>query len=160
MNLSEAKKIIESSEKELENSLFVIAYTFIRDEKKLHLAITERLKQKSRKGRIWKSKAFFTAFKNAKYGYDVNQASSKGGKDGIYLLTRDHVPANEMMNKIFDRFLDKPDQLAIQIADYLKVELDELQAVRIVSHHLRLLGVLKHEDKQDTIILVDYDDAK
>jgi len=32
--------------------------------------------------------------------------------------------------------------------------------VRLVSHHLRLLGLLKHDKNEDTLMLVDFDDTK
>lgn len=33
-------------------------------------------------------------------------------------------------------------------------------AVRLVSHHMRLLGVLKRDANEDWLILVDIDDTK
>jgi hypothetical protein len=36
---------------------------------------------------------------------------------------------------------------------------DALLAVRLVSHHLRLLGVLWRGADKDTLVLVDYDDT-
>ena len=133
MDLQEAKRIIEIKEKELPNSVFVIIHTFERDGKKLYLAITERLKKKCRRSRIWKSKPFLTAFKNAEYGYDPVRAQSMGGSDGIFILTRNYKPKNEMMKKIFDRFLDKSDGLSDEIALEMKISKSDLIPVRLVS---------------------------
>ncbi len=42
----------------------------------------------------------------------------------------------------------------------MRINKSDLIPVRLVSHHLRLLGVLKHDEKSDTLVLVDYDDTK
>ena len=98
-----------------------------------------------------------SAIKNAEYGFDRSRAHSPGGLDGIFLLTRDFRPKNEMMKKIFDKFLDRKNSGAKEIADALDCSLDELIAVRLVSHHLRLLGVIRPEEGKDTLVLVDHD---
>jgi len=98
--------------------------------------------------------------RHAEYGFDPTHARSSGDHDGIYILTRDHVPQNEMMRRIFDRFLDRPDSEARGIAAALHTSVDGLIAVRLVSHHLRLLGVLKRSADADHLVLVDYDDTK
>jgi len=160
MDLKKAKELIEAIEIDLLDSVYVIAYTFEKGGRRLHLALTERLKRKCKKAKIWKSKELLTAFKNAKYGFDPMNAKSSGGKDGVFILSRKYQPRNEMMKKIFDRFLDKPDDLALKIAEESHVKLRDLSAVRLVSHHMRLLGVLKRGKKEDTIILVDFDNTK
>ena len=160
MNLDEAKDAITAAEGDLPNQPFVIAHTFSRDGRDLHVGVTARLKRIANKGLVWNSKHFLTAFKNAAYGYDDSQAISAGGYDGIFRLTRDHRPANEMMKKIFDRFLDKSDSGAQEIANAVGVPLDSFMPVRLVSHHLRLLGILHRADNSDTLVLVDCDDTK
>ncbi len=62
-----------------------------------------------------------------------------------------------MMRKLFDRYLDKPGSGAGEIAGALGVPLAELLPVRLVSHHLRLLGVLARKDDADWLVLVDCD---
>ncbi len=160
MNLEEAKNAIESVERNLDKAVFVEAASFERDDRKLKVAITERLKRACKRGKVWKSKAFLTAFKNAEYGYDEKVARSVGGKDGIFLLTREYRPANVMMKKIFDRFLDHSDGSANKIAKAMGVERKSLMPVRLVSHHLRLLGVLAIQKNNDLLVLVDYDNTK
>ena len=160
MTLNEAREAVEAVEDELSDHPFVVATTFTRDGRDMEVALTGRLQRIARRGRVWKSKPFLTAFKNAAYGYDDSRAISAGGYDGIFRLTRDHKPANEMMKKVFGRFLDKPDSEAGDIADALRVPLDSLTAVRLVSHHMRLLGLLHRGDVRDTLVLVDYDDTK
>jgi hypothetical protein len=160
MDLKEIKRIIESVEDSLPQRIFVIAQTFERNDRLIHVALTNRLKKICKRGRVWKSKAFLTAFKNAEYGFDETHARSQGGSDGIFILTRDYQPENEMMKKIFDRFLDKPQSEANAIAQGLNTPLSELLPVRLVSHHMRLLGLLWQREEEDTLILVDYDNTK
>jgi len=160
MDLKEIKKVIESVESKLSEHTFIIAHAFERNGRVLNVALTNRLKKSCKRGRVWKSKAFLTTFKNAEYGFDKNHAKSQGGSDGIFLLTRDYQPKNEMMKKIFDRFLDKPNSEAEAIANELNINMTSLLPVRLVSHHMRLLGVLMKGTTVDTLVLIDYDDTK
>lgn len=159
MKLEDASRVIEAAELHLANEPFVVAHTFERDGRKISVAITARFQRKCKKGRVWKTKAMLTAFKNAEYGFDPQKPNSAGGEDGIFLLSRDFRPRNEMMKKIFDQFLDKPESGAAELAGALGVPLAELKPVRLVSHHLRLLGVLCVTG-EDLLVLVDYDDTK
>lgn len=160
MTLDEAKQLIEQAEPLLNGSPFVAVHVFQRNDKELTLAITDRLRQSCKKARVWKSKPMLTAIKNAEYGFDQNYTRSSGGSDGIFILTRDHQPANQMMKKLFDKFIDKPGSEAQAIADELHTPLNSLVPVRLVSHHLRLLGVLKSSSEGDTLVLVDFDNTK
>jgi hypothetical protein len=160
MKLEEAKNLIEKIEEELKRETYVVLHTYERNDKKLHLALTERLKKKAKKARVWKTSAFLTALKNAEYGFDPDKARSVGGADGIFLLDRNYVPKNEMMRKLFDRFLDKPDSGVSSIAEKLGTTIDNLLPVRLVSHHLRLLGFLYPSSTGDWLVLVDFDDTK
>ncbi len=160
MNLNQAKELLAVMEPLLANAPFVIGHTFERNGRKLSLAITEHFRQACKKGRVWKSKAMLTALKNAEYGFDPHHAHSPGGYDGIFVLTRDYQPKNEMMRKLFDHFLDKPGSEAASIAQALHVPLSSLKPVRLVSHQMRLLGLLLSADNHDTLVLIDYDDTK
>ena len=160
MNLSEAKIILEAVESKLSDEPFIVAHTFERNDRKLHLGVTERLRRIAKRGRVWKSSAFLTALKNAEYGFDETHARSSGGSDGIFLIDRSFSPRNEMMRKIFDKFLDKADAEVAEIARQLKTNAENFRAVRLVSHHLRLLGLLYQDASDDWIVLVDYDDTK
>ncbi len=160
MDLKDTKKIIESIEDKLPDHTFIIAQTFERNNRKLHLALTNRLKKACKRGKVWKSKSFLTAFKNGEYGFDEIQSKSQGGSDGIFLLTRDYQPGNEMMKKVFNRFLDKSNSEASTMAKELNINISEFYPVRLVSHHMRLLGVLKKGANDDILILIDYDDTK
>lgn len=130
------------------------------DRKPIRVFITGRLKKNCSKGKVWKSKEMLTALKNASYGFDLAHARSPGGYDGIFLLTRDYKPKNEMMRKLFDRFIDKTGSGAEEVARNFGCALTELLPVRLVSHHMRLLGLLHQGSKFDDLILVDYDDTK
>ena len=72
----------------------------------------------------------------------------------------DHKPPNEMMHKMFDKFIDMPGSEADAIAEGLGVPLSKLAPARLVSHHMRLLGLLHVGAEEDTLVLVDYDDSK
>lgn len=160
MDLEEAKVAVEGAERDLGNQVYVVAHTFERNGRKLHLAITERLQKACLKGRVWKSKAFLTAFKNGERGFDPAHAHSPGGSDGIFVLTREHRPQNAMMKKLFDQFLDRPQSGAAAILRALGTHADDVVPVRLVSHHMRLLGLLQRRSGEDSLVLVDYDDTK
>jgi hypothetical protein len=95
--------------------------------------------------------------KNAAYGFDEQKARSVCGRDGIFLLDRPFRPANEMMRKLFDQYLDREDSGAEAVATALGVPLAELLPDRLVSHHLRLLGALARMVDGDWLVLVDCD---
>lgn len=160
MDLKDIKYKIESIENLLSENTFVVAYTFTRNKRHLQVALTEKLKKACKRGRVWKSKAFLTALKNAEYGFDEKHAKSPGGSDGIFILTREYKPKNAMMKKIFDRFLDKTDNEVNAIINELKTKRESLIPVRLVSHHMRLLGVLTRTKNEDVLVLIDYDDTK
>ena len=65
-----------------------------------------------------------------------------------------------MMIKLFDRIIDKPGIGAEDITKALMTNLEDLLPVRLVSHHMRLLGLLKKNNQADVLVLVDYDDTK
>lgn len=108
---------------------------------------------------MWNGKAFLTALKNAEYGFDEHMARSVGGRDGLFLLDRTHRPPNAMMKKLFAGYLDKAGSGVDEVAAALGSTTSELLPVRLVSHHLRLLGVLKRGEREDWLVLVDCDDS-
>ena len=160
MNLEQLKASVAAVEDRLAQFPFVVVHDFARDGHPLRLALTGRLRKACKRGRVWQSTAFLAALRNAQYGFDENKAHSPGGSDGIFLLTLEHRPANEMTRKLFDRYLDRADSGADTIAEALGTPLASLIPVRLVRHHLRLLGLLHRENTQDTLVLVDYDDTK
>lgn len=159
MTLAEVKECIERVEDRLSDRPFVIAWTEARNGRLLHVALTERLRKKSRKGHVWKSPHMLSTLRNAEYGYDESHARSHGGTDGIFLLDRGFRPENEMMHKIFGRYLDHDDSGVQEVAEALGTTPEQLVAVRLVSHHMRLLGVLLRRGLEDWLVLVDYDDT-
>jgi hypothetical protein len=154
---AEAKDRLKAIEPALAAAPFVEFHGFEREGRTLHVALTERLRKAARKEGVWRSREMFASLKNAAYGFQEHQARSAGGRDGIFLLDRSFRPANEMMHKLFDRFLDKPDSGAEELATALETSLAELLPVRLVSHHLRLLGVLARGERDDWLVLVDCD---
>lgn len=160
MTLDQAKSIVEAVESRLQPSAFVVAHVFERNGRLLHLALTMRLKKQCERARVWKSRTFLQAFKNAAHGFDPVQSRRRSGKDGIFLLDRDYRPKNEMMRKMFTSFLDREGSGAEEIAKELVVPLQDLKPVRLVAHHGRLLGVLSHQPDADWLVLVDWDDTE
>ena len=159
MHLDELKERLAEIEPSLPRRPFALLHVVERDGRGLHVALTDRLRARARRGRVWKSPAFLTALKNAGYGLDDARARSRGGQDGIFLLDRGFTPRNAMMRKLFDHYLDKPGSGAAQVTAALEAPLDALLPVRVVSHHMRLLGVLLRGEAADWLVLVDYDDT-
>ena len=157
MELAEVKDRLKAIEDVLDDSPYVLFHTFERGARPLHLAMTARLRKHARKEGVWRSREMLATLKNAAYGFDERQARSVAGRDGIFLIDRDFRPANEMMRKLFDRFLDHPGSGARELADAIEVALPQLLPVRLVSHHMRLLGVLARKDDGDWLVLVDCD---
>jgi hypothetical protein len=157
VDLAEAKDRLKAIEDELADAPFVELQAFEREGRILHLAITARLRKAARKEGVWRSREMIATLKNAAYGFDERQARSVGGRDGIFLMDRTFRPANAMMHKLFDRFLDNPDSGAGELAATLGVPLVELLPVRLVSHHMRLLGILARGETADWLVLVDCD---
>src|SRR5262245_26006130 len=123
MELVEVKERLKAIEDALADTPWVVFQTFEREGRPLHLALTERLRKHARKEGVWRSREMLATLKNAAYGFDDEKARSVGGRDGIFLLDRTFRPANKMMHKLFDRFLDKPGSGAGEIAVALGVPL-------------------------------------
>ena len=64
-----------------------------------------------------------------------------------------------MVRKIFDRYLDRPGSGVDDVAAALGARREQLLAARVVSHHMRLLGVLWRGPSADWLVLVDLDDS-
>ncbi len=157
MELSEAKARLKAIEGELLGAVLAPFHTFAPAGRMLRVCVTERLRKYARKEGVWRSREMLATLKNATYGFDPTRTRSVSGRDGIFLLDRTFRPANEMMRKVFDRFLDAPASGAAEVAAALGTPLSELLPVRLVSHHLRLLGVLAQKDDTDWLVLVDCD---
>jgi hypothetical protein len=159
MPLNELKVKLEEVEPLLAAQPFVEFKSYERNGRTLHVALTDRLCRIARKNRVWKSKELLSALKNAHYGFDSDHQKSSGGRDGIFLVDREFRPANEMMRKLFDQYLDKPNSGAQEVAQALGTTVDRVYPVRLVSHHMRLLGVLHRAEQEEWLVLVDYDDT-
>ena len=160
MNLTEAKNKLREIETELSGQHIVEFECFQTPFGDLTVSVTDRLQRICRKGKVWKSNPMLTALKNATYGYNPDSTRSRGGADGIFLLDRGHHPTNSMMVKIFAKFLDKPDPLVRTILTNYNLDTRDLLPVRLVSHHMRLLGVLFEKNSMKHLILVDFDNDK
>lgn len=157
MDLVEAKGRLKAIEGGLADTLFVPFHTFEREGRPVHVCLTERLRKSARKEGVWRSREMLVTLKNAAYGFDDHSSRSAGGRDGIFLMDRSFRPINAMMKKLFDRFLDRPDSGVAGLAKAMGVVEGELLPVRLVSHHMRLLGVLARRENEDWLVLVDCD---
>lgn len=160
LRLKELHARVEEIEARFADSVFVHLVTFERNGRALHVALTEDLRRSALRGRVWNSRAFLTALQNASYGFDEGRPRSSGGSDGLFLVDRDFRPPNTMMRKLFDHYLDSPRSNARAVARELGVPLESLLPVRLVSHRMRLLGVLSKREDGDDLVVVDYDDGK
>ena len=127
--------------------------------------ITDYFIKKCKKGKVWNTPALLVSLQNCRYEVDNKHLKSPGGRDGIFVIDRDYKPRNEMQKKIFDRFIDNDNSMFPGICQMWDKTKDDFIAVRIVSHHLRLLGVMfvtKNDDGRtfNVITLVDYDNTK
>lgn len=160
MELTELKKRAADCETILQNDLLAEFDKQSVAGKTQVTYLTSSLLKKCKKGRVWKSQAFLITLKNIKYGFDELQSRSVSGRDGIFLIDRHFQPRNSMQKKIFDQFIDKDTSDFREIVTLLELESTELKAVRVVSHHLRLLGILEQRKDKNILVLVDYDDEK
>lgn len=101
MDLSDVKKRLQELQGELSDNPTAVFAEFETPHGLLEVIITDRLRRKCRKGRLWKSNAMLTSLKNAAYGLDSNAPRSRGGADGIFRVDPDFRPENSMMKKLF-----------------------------------------------------------
>jgi len=106
MDLATAKQRLVEAERAFPTRPLVEFAVFETPHGELRVSVTERLRKKCRKGRLWKSPAMLTALKNAEYGFDQKASRSRGGSDGIFNVDRGFRPPNSMMKKLFNQFLD------------------------------------------------------
>jgi hypothetical protein len=154
-DLAALRTELEEVEARLATEAFVALRPVVRDGRTLHVVLTRRFHRLARRARLWRSTAVLVTLKNAGYGFDPAQARSVGGRDGIFLL--DRTVDGPMTRKVYERFLDRHDSGAAELAAYLGATPEQLQAVRLVSHHLRLLGVLHRRPTGDWLAIVDFE---
>ena len=159
MEIAEIRSLLEDIDERLDSENIVLFDRFIRNDTAIDLYLTSYLKRNLKKGRRWKSKEFCQTLKNAEYGFDTNTAMSRGGKDGIFLITREFKPKNPMMEKVFDRFIDKAESGVEIVLARFGVRRENLKAVRLVSHHMRLLGLSIKTPTGQAVVLIDYDQS-
>jgi len=154
-DLTTLRAELDDAEARLAAAEFTALRPSERDGRTLTVVLTRRLHRIAKRARLWPSTALLVTLKNAGYGFDPVRARSVGGRDGIFLL--DRTVDNPMTRKLYAKFLDREDSGAAELAEYLEAPLASLQAVRLVSHHLRLLGVLHRDEAADWLALVDLD---
>ncbi len=154
-DLDAIRRALDEAEAHLETGDFAELPLTERDGRSTRVVLTRRFYRLALRARLWRAPALAVTLKNAGYGFDPARARSLGGRDGVFLLDRGHD--NAMTRKIFDRFLDRADSSADDVAEFLKTTRAALHAIRLVSHHLRLLGVLHRAATIDWIVIVDFD---
>ena len=157
MNKRNLKDSLKHSEKALSADDLAELATFERDGRSMTVFITKSFCKRCRKEGAWLHPELLTTLQNAAYGFNPVDARSPGGRDGIFLQTREHRPPNSMMTRIFDQFLDKPGSEAETLAERFGKAVTDLIPVRLVSHHMRLLGVIVRYGDSDRLLLVDLD---
>lgn len=155
MKLEEIAEHLSAAQQQLEGRSFVPCLTMTRDGKTVTVGITARFLKAVRQAGFDRSPRLYSALRNAGYGLDRARPRSRAGRDGVYLLDRSFRPVNEMMAKIYDRYLDRDGSGASGVAKALGVALTDLQAVRVVAHGIRLIGVRCETDGTERIVLVD-----
>lgn len=159
MDLKELKIKVKEIENDLERYPFLKVVDFHEGNRSVSVYLTPRLKNKCKKGKVWNSRQFLITLMNAKYGYKEDNPRSGGGQDGVFLVDRKFKPRNEMQNKLFDQFINKAKEDYLSIIKEFSGPQKTFLPVRVVSHHMRLLGLLLIEEC-DHVILVDYDVGK
>lgn len=157
LDLNETKARLDQLDAALGDIAHVEFAQFATPHGELCVHLTSRLQRRARKVRVWRSRGFVATLKNAVYGFSASTPRSRGGSDGVFLLDRTFKPANSMMRKVFDQFLDKPDPLLETLEAEFAATREDWVPVRLVSHHMRLLGVLLPCPERAHLFLVDVD---
>jgi len=160
MELREIRTRIDSIQGHLDKAPFVELVSFEHGEGVLKVALTDRFRRRAERAGIWGSDAMLHTLINAGRGFHDERPRSLGGDDGIFVLDRNFRPENVMMKRIFYEFLDRRPAELESILRALRCPYEQLQAVRLVSHHTRLLGVLARREGEDWLVLVDIDPTK
>ncbi|MEI7492599.1 MAG: hypothetical protein WCK92_14455 [Bacteroidota bacterium] len=160
LKLDELKLRVKVIAEELESNEISKVDEFIVNGFSYKLYFTKTFFRNCKKNKIWNTPGFLTALKNTKYGFNRETPRSIGGKDGIFVLDRYHKPKNSMQHKIFDRLIDNPDSKLKFYLRSLGLPITNTIAIRIVSHHLRLLGILVEKDSIYNLVLLDCDNEK
>lgn len=160
MELREIRTRVEAIETQLGCAPFVELASFRREEGALRIALTDRFRRQAERAGVWCSDGMLKNLLQAGHGLRKDRMRSLGGDDGIFVLDRNFRPENVMMRRIFGEFLDRRPAELESILGRLGCSLDHLKAVRVVSHHLRLLGIVAACDLDEWLILVDVDPTK
>jgi hypothetical protein len=159
MLLTDLKQRIKDKEPEIKENLLT---WILKDEingKQLSVGLTPLLMKNCKKGKVWNSKEFLITLKNFKYGFNETKKRSRGGYDGVFMMDRKFRPYNSMQRKLFEKFIDKPGSEFNGIIEFMDIREEDVVPIRLVSHHMRLLGIL-HQANKDMLVLVDFDREK
>lgn len=157
LQIEDVKSRLAVLESDLTASLLVHYEDFTVNQRSYRVYLCQKLMKQARKNRVWKSKEFCITLRNVKYGLEQDSARSRGGRDGIYLLDQNFKPYNDMQRRIFDQFINNPASDFIAITKELDLSTAHIKAVRVVSHHMRIVGIYHTGVETDTLALVDVD---
>lgn len=164
MELREIRTRVDSIQDQLPVAPFVELVRFDDGERVLRVALTDRFRQRAMRAKVWASEGMLRALTKAQRGFRAEHPRSLGGDDGIFVLDRNFRPENVMMRRMFQGFLDqRPQELRSILSALGRAPEDahgDVQAVRLVADHTRLLGLLVRGMNEDWLILVDLDPTK
>lgn len=120
----------------------------------LTLLVTDRLRNRCRRERKWRSRALFSALEHAQDGFDP--ATPRTGLQGLFRVDREHGRESRMIDKLYPKFLDKPDELVAMLEEGLGTKRTRWTGVRLVHEPLRLLGFFV-PGSPNQVVLVDLD---
>ncbi|MFH0980934.1 MAG: hypothetical protein V2A79_05285 [Planctomycetota bacterium] len=126
---------------------------------RLRVYLSPHFRRVLRKSRPAQTAHLVKALRNVKYGFDIKRSQSRGGRDGIFAVSRDFRPRNAMMVKLYNRYFDTPQGKA-ELRHYFD-DPGATRGVRVVCHSLRLLGFMELRDEDgcsvQKLVLADMD---
>ena len=116
--------------------------------------VTDRLRNRCRRERKWRSHGLLQALGHAQHGFDPKVPRT--GLQGLFRVDREHGRESRMIEKLYAKFLDKPDDLVALLEQGLGCPRARWTGVRLVHEPLRLLGFFV-PGEPNQVVLVDLD---
>jgi hypothetical protein len=154
MDLAEAKAALADSNNVLQTQRVADFAELDTPNGPIRLCLTDRLRNRCRREKKWRSRGLLMALTAAGKGYDPDD--HQRGVEGLFRVDRDRAITNRMMEKLFDGFLDKPDSLVPALEEAFGIDRVSWVPVRLVSEPFRLLGVFI-PGEVSMVVLVDFD---
>lgn len=155
MQLDEAKAQLKETDAVLQDQRVADFADLDTPHGPLRLCLSDRLRNRCRRAKKWRSRGLLMALTAASEGYDPE--GFQRGVEGLFRIDRDRTLTNRMIDKIYDGFLDKPDPLVGALEEAFGVPANQWVPMRLVSEPFRLLGVLISLEETKVLVLVDLD---